>query len=66
MPGAVTPFAVVHDIERAVAVFIDEALLAHSRVYFHPLVNTMTTGLAPQDLLKFLAAQHHPAILVPS
>jgi Ala-tRNA(Pro) deacylase len=30
----------------------------------HPLVNTMTTALSPQDLVKFLVAEgHKPDIL---
>jgi Ala-tRNA(Pro) deacylase len=30
----------------------------------HPLVNTMTTALSPQDLVKFLEAEgHKPDIL---
>jgi Ala-tRNA(Pro) deacylase len=64
-PGAVTPFAVINDSERKVAVFIDAGLLAHERVFFHPLVNTMTTELASADLVAFLEAEDHPPTVVP-
>jgi Ala-tRNA(Pro) deacylase len=60
-PGSVTPFAVVHDRERRVSVILDEALAQAGRVNFHPLVNTMTTGLAPADLLAFLRSTGHEA-----
>jgi Ala-tRNA(Pro) deacylase len=29
------------------------------QVYFHPLANTATTGLAPEDLLRFLRGLGH-------
>lgn len=63
-PGAVTPFAVVNDTERAVEVVLERALLSHDRVCFHPLTNTMTTALAPDDLLRFLEAEGHAPRIV--
>jgi Ala-tRNA(Pro) deacylase len=63
-PGSVTPFAVANDAERRVSVVLDAALMAHERVNFHPLVNTMTTGLHRDDLLHFLAdTGHEPRVL---
>ena len=63
-PGAVTPFAVLNDEDGQVTVVLDEALLAPSPLNFHPLVNTATTAIRPEDLLIFLRATgHEPRIL---
>ncbi len=62
-PGAVTPFGAINDAAGRVTVVLDEDLLAHPRVNFHPLVNTRTTGLSPDDLLKFLRATGHEPIV---
>ncbi len=60
IPGAVTPFAVINDAERRVAVVLDEALLSHDRLNFHPLDNAATTTIERDDFLRFLAAAGHP------
>jgi Ala-tRNA(Pro) deacylase len=63
-PGSVTPFAVANDIEGAVTMILDANLMEHERVNFHPLVNSMTTGVSRHDLVKFLEATgHKPRIL---
>lgn len=63
-PGSVTPFAVVHDREGRVSVVLDALLMRHERLNFHPLVNTMTTGISDRDLLAFLRSTgHEPAIV---
>jgi Ala-tRNA(Pro) deacylase len=63
-PGAVTPFAAMNDTESRVTVVLDAALMQHATVNFHPLDNTMTTAVAPGDLVRFLAATGHlPRIL---
>jgi Ala-tRNA(Pro) deacylase len=63
-PGSVTPFAAVNDREGSVAVILDANLMAAERVNFHPLTNTMTTGIARDDLVRFLKATgHEPRIL---
>jgi Ala-tRNA(Pro) deacylase len=40
-------------------VVLDSALMAHEVLNFHPLVNTGTTAISRQDLLKFLEATGH-------
>ena len=63
-PGSVTPFGVVHDQPPRVRVILDRRLMAFERVNVHPLVNTMTTGVSPDDLVAFLRASgHEPAVL---
>jgi Ala-tRNA(Pro) deacylase len=64
-PGAVTPFGAINDREGRVTVVLDSDLVTHSRVNFHPLVNTRTTGVSPDGLLKFLRATGHEPMLAP-
>jgi Ala-tRNA(Pro) deacylase len=64
-PGAVTPFGAINDREGRVTVVLDTELMAHERVNFHPLVNTRTTGVSSEGLLKFLRATGHEPVLVP-
>jgi Ala-tRNA(Pro) deacylase len=58
-PGSVTPFAAVNDHDGRVTVILDDTLARAARVNFHPLVNTMTTGLSPHDLVAFLRSTGH-------
>ncbi|MBM6593822.1 prolyl-tRNA synthetase associated domain-containing protein [Microvirga pudoricolor] len=63
-PGSVTPFAVANDATGQVTLILDANLMEHARVNFHPLVNSMTTGVSRDDLLKFLrAVDHEPRII---
>jgi Ala-tRNA(Pro) deacylase len=63
-PGAVTPFGAINDAGAQVRVVLDEAMMRHERLNFHPLVNTRTTGLASADLIKFLRATGHEPMVV--
>jgi len=63
-PGAVTPFGAINDKTSRVSVVLDEAMMRHGRLNFHPLVNTRTTGLASADLVKFLRATGHEPLIV--
>jgi Ala-tRNA(Pro) deacylase len=58
-PGSVTPFAVINDKHRRVTVVLDATLMAHAVLNFHPLVNTATTTISREGLLKFLEATGH-------
>ncbi len=60
IPGAVTPFGAINDSEARVTVVLDAALMAHETVNFHPLVNTMTTSIGRNDLVRFLESTGHP------
>jgi Ala-tRNA(Pro) deacylase len=60
IPGAVTPFAVVNDHGGAVSVALDEGLRAFEEWNFHPLVNSMTTTVRGEDMIRFLEAVGHP------
>jgi len=66
-PGAVTPFGAINDTAGRVAIVLDQALMAHTTINAHPLVNSMTTSIAREDLIKFLdATGHKPRIVLVS
>ena len=54
--GAVTPFALINDMEGRVNVVLQRAMLTYPLLNYHPLVNTATTTIRSQDLLKFIYA----------
>jgi len=55
-PGSVTAFAIINDPGRRVRFILDEALMAHDIVNFHPLRNDATTAISREDLLAFVRA----------
>lgn len=61
--GSVTPFAAINDEAGTVTVVIQDELLRHGRLNFHPLRNTMTTGISGPDLLSFLRATGHEPVI---
>ena len=63
-PGAVTPFGAINDQAGRVRVVLDETMMRHQRLNFHPLVNTRTTGLKSADLVIFLRATGHEPMVV--
>ena len=58
-PGSVTPLSLVNDESHAVRLVLDRGVADGGPVNAHPLVNTMTTALAPADLLRFFEATGH-------
>lgn len=58
-PGAVTPFGAINDREGRVSVVLDAAMMECEVLNYHPLVNTMTTSITRDDLIKFLEATGH-------
>jgi Ala-tRNA(Pro) deacylase len=63
-PGSVTAFAIINDAERRVSFVLDRGLTRHERINCHPLTNTATTGIARDDLLRFIrACGHEPQVL---
>lgn len=59
-PGSVTPFGIINDTEHVVHVILDESLLSADLLSFHPLRNTATLTISPQDLLAFIKHQGNP------
>lgn len=64
IPGAVTALALVNDRQRLVTPVLDQALMKHDVINCHPLENDKTTGLAPQDLVKFMESMGYRPLLV--
>jgi len=64
-PGAVTPFAAMNDVQRRVLIVLDDAMMTHTTLNYHPLVNTMTTSIDREDLVEFLHATGHPPQILP-
>jgi len=58
-PGSVTPFAVINDRAGRVTVVLDAAMMLQQTLNFHPLVNTGTTSISRDGLLRFLEATGH-------
>jgi Ala-tRNA(Pro) deacylase len=58
-PGSVTPFGAINDTEGRVTVVLDAGMMEHETLNYHPLVNTMTTSIARDDLVKFLESTGH-------
>jgi len=56
LPGSVTPFGLINDLERHVHLFIDKNLQEAERISFHPCINTASLVVKYRDFLKFL---HH-------
>jgi len=63
-PGSVTPFAIANDIEKRATVILDSDMLKSDMVNFHPLVNTASTTLRTDDLVKFIKEMGHNPVIV--
>ena len=63
-PGAVTPFGLANDTAGQVSFVLDEGLMRHDVLNFHPLTNAATTAIARADFLRFLdTIGHAPRLL---
>lgn len=63
-PGSVTPFAVINDGDKQVTMVLDSGVMEAGPVNCHPLVNTMTTAVSPDDLIRFLEAEGHAPLML--
>ncbi|NXC38467.1 PRXD1 protein, partial [Penelope pileata] len=63
--GCATPLALFCD-PGEVQLVLDAGLLqgGHEKVYFHPMTNSATMGLSPEDFLKFVKSTGHDPIIV--
>lgn len=53
-PGSVSPFGLINDKEKHVYVFLDDELKNHTKLSFHPLINTASLVISFNDLIRFL------------
>lgn len=63
-PGSVCPFAIINDTDQQVKIFLDKSMMETDIVNYHPLLNIMTIGLKPADLIKFIESTGHEAHIV--
>jgi len=52
--GAVSPYGLLNDGEKAVIVVLDSTLGGQGDIYFHPNVNTASVGVSFPDFERFL------------
>ena len=64
VPGAVTVFGLVNDIECRVKVVLDQTLMEQATINAHPLTNEATTSIAAADLIRFIEATGHDAVIL--
>lgn len=62
-PGALTPLALLNDEDGLVTVVVDANLMDADQLNFHPLANTESTGIRPDDLLRFIASCGREAMI---
>ncbi len=62
-PGSVTALAAINDSAGQVRVILDAGLVAAEIVNCHPLRNSATLSLSPQDLVRALSHWHHSPLV---
>jgi Ala-tRNA(Pro) deacylase len=63
-PGSVTPFALINDKAQKCRLVLDEPMLDHEILNYHPLTNEATTTISRDDFLKFIRhCGHEPTII---
>ena len=58
-PGSVSPFALLNDFKKQVKFYLDRSFLESESVNFHPLINTATVNISPQNLVKLIEKYHN-------
>jgi len=53
-PGSVTPLAILNDIGKKVTLILEKGMMEEYLINIHPLDNSMTVGMRPQELIKIL------------
>jgi Ala-tRNA(Pro) deacylase len=59
-PGSVSPFALLNDTKKKVKFYLDRSFLDSETVNFHPLINTATVNISPQNLIELIEKYHNP------
>ena len=62
--GSVCPFSIINDKDNNVEIFLEKTMMEQDIVNYHPLLNNMTIGLKPDDLVKFIETTNHTAHIV--
>lgn len=63
--GCATALSLLFDKDQSVKLVLDRDLVdgGHDMIYFHPMTNSASLGLKPQDLLRFLTETGHEPVL---
>ncbi|MCF1473976.1 MULTISPECIES: prolyl-tRNA synthetase associated domain-containing protein [Rhizobium/Agrobacterium group] len=64
VPGSVTAFGAINDADNKVTFVLDADLMQHDIINCHPLSNDATTSIGRDDLLRFMAATGHEALVL--
>ena len=56
LPGSVSPFGLINDIDHHVHLFMDEQLQDATKISFHPNDNTASLVITYADFIKYLKA----------
>jgi len=64
IPGAVTPFSAINDLEKEVTVILDQEMMTYDLLNYHPLRNDRTVTISNSDLRRFLTEQHQPPVIM--
>lgn len=63
-PGSVCPYSIINDKGGDVKICLDKSMMETDIVNYHPLLNTMTIGVKPADLIRFIEhCGHNPHII---
>lgn len=62
-PGSVTALAAINDVAGDVSFVLDQSLLHAELINCHPLRNSATLGLEPNDLVRALTFWRHPPLI---
>ena len=60
-PGAVSPLALINDVEKSVTLLFQDILQTEKKIHFHPLVNDLTIALKLDALDPFFKFTGHEA-----
>jgi Ala-tRNA(Pro) deacylase len=63
-PGSVCPYAIINDTGHNVKILLDKSMMETQTVNYHPLLNTMTIGVKPADLIAFIESTGHTPHIV--
>ena len=53
LPGAVSPFSMIHGVKNNVTIFLDNNLKSYKKIFAHPLENNQTLEITFDQLEKF-------------
>jgi len=58
-PGSVTPFALINDDKAVISVILEQKMMQHELLNYHPLKNDATTTISSDDLVRFVNSCGH-------